>query len=100
MSNKPRTEEQKMRRAYIANCKKHGATPLPIDKWRDVLKKKEAKKGEKSAKRSKPCANGKVVEIHKGDELHFMGYSPDDLAKLSRELILLAIDCALKHRCK
>ena len=31
--SKPRTEIQKMRRAYIDQCHKDGITPLPVDKW-------------------------------------------------------------------
>lgn len=104
MSNKPRTEAQKKRRAYVEKCRKEGKKPLPMDKWsaepgdskkepKKVAKapvKKDAKKDTKKSSK-KPSVKGKVVTIRRGDEVHFDDYTSEELAEFARGVIRLAI---------
>lgn len=102
MSNKPRTEAQKKRRAYVEKCHKEGKKPLPMDKWLDKFgdseKEKEAKKAVKApAKKGvkkdakKPSVKGRVVYIRRGDEVHFDDYTADELADFAKGVISLAL---------
>ena len=34
MSYRPRTKEQKSRRRYLADCKRHDVEPMPIEEWK------------------------------------------------------------------
>lgn len=110
MSNKPRTEAQKKRRAYVEKCHKEGKKPLPVDKWcaslGDSKKEKEVKKAVKAhAKKvvkngvkngvgkdvEKPSVKGRVVYIHRGDEVHFDDYTAVELADFAQGVIRLAL---------
>ena len=97
--SKPRTEIQKMRRAYIDQCHKDGITPLPVDKWlkgdsdkkpkpvkKDSNSKKVAAKGETHKKES-----GRKVTIHRGDTVVFDGYASHELFEIACSVIGLAI---------
>lgn len=111
MSNKPRTEVQKKRRAYVEKCHKEGKKPLPIDKWYtnlgDFKKEKEVKKAVKDPAKKvvkkgikkdakKPSVKGRVVYIRRGDEIHFDDYTSDELAEFAKGVINLALS-ALVH---
>ena len=55
MSYRPRTEEQKLRRKYLRDCKRHGVEPMQIDYWKEYNKKLNADwKPEFANKTSKP----------------------------------------------
>ena len=101
--SKPRTEIQKMRRAYIDQCHKDGITPLPVDKWlkgdsdkkpkpvkkdsnsKKVAAKKVATKSETNKKES-----GRKVTIHRGDKVVFDGYTSHELFEIACSVIGLA----------
>lgn len=104
--SKPRTEIQKMRRAYIDQCHKDGKKPLPVDKWYanlgDFKKEKEVKKAVKAPAKKvvkkgvkkdvkKPSVKGRVVYIRRGDEVHFDDYTADELADFAKGVISLAL---------
>lgn len=106
MSNKPRTEAQKKRRAYVEKCHKEGKNPLPVDKWYanlgDSNKEKEVKKAVKAPAKKvvkngikkdvkKPSVKGRVVYIRRGDEVHFDDYTADELADFAKGVISLAL---------
>lgn len=92
MSNKPRTEEQKLRRKYLAECKKKGVKPVSVEAW----KAKSAKKTEKAAKApcKKPCAK-KPVEVkkapvhivHVGDIVKFEGFTAQRIINFALRLL-------------
>ena len=96
--SKPRTEIQKMRRAYIDQCHKDGITPLPVDKWlkgdsdkkpkpvkKDSNSKKVAAKSETHKKES-----GRKVTIRRGDKVVFDGYTSHELFEIACSVIGLA----------
>ena len=96
--SKPRTEIQKMRRAYIDQCHKDGITPLPVDKWlkgdsakkpkpvkKDSNSKKVAAKSETHKKES-----GRKVIIRRGDKVVFDGYTSHELFEIACSVIGLA----------
>ena len=108
--SKPRTEEQKSRRRYLADCKKHGAEPMPIDYWKEYNKEfnadwkakfanktsKPSCKSVKPAKKvcdkkpAKPIAKkGRKVIVERGDVVIFKDYKPCEIMRLS---ILMLVD--------
>lgn len=110
MSNKPRTEEQKLRRKYLENCKRHGVEPMQIDYWKEYNKKlnadwkpefanKTSKPSCKSVKPAKKVCNkkpakpltkkGRKVIIERGDLVIFNGYKPHEIMRLA---ILMLVD--------
>lgn len=103
--SKPRTEIQKIRRAYIDQCHKDGITPLPVDKWlkgdsdkkstpvkkskpvkRDSNSKKVAAKSETHKKES-----GRKVTIRRGDKVVFDGYTSGELAEFASDVLCIAL---------
>lgn len=106
--SKPRTEIQKMRRAYIDQCHKDGITPLPVDKW---LKGDSAKKPT-PAKKSKPAKkdsnpkkvaaksethkkeSGRKVTIRHGDKVVLDGYTSHELFEIACRIACSAIGLA------
>lgn len=92
MSNKPRNDMQKARRAYLAKCKKEGIKPISTELfaegWKKAqmdaakkvekavkkeLKKAPAKKA-KEVKKANKSARAKVHEIRRGDVLKFVDF--------------------------
>ena len=101
--SKPRTEIQKMRRAYIDKCHKDGITPLPVDKWlkgdpvkkskpvkKDSNSKKVAAKSETHKKESGKKESGRKVTIRRGDKVVFDGYTSHELFEIACSVIGLA----------
>lgn len=97
--SKPRTEIQKMRRAYIDKCHKDGITPLSVDKWlngdpvkkskpvkKDSNSKKVAAKGETHKKES-----GRKVTIRRGDKVVFDDYTSGELAEFATDVLCIAL---------
>ena len=97
--SKPRTEIQKMRRAYIDQCPKDGIAPLPVDKWlkgdsaekstpvkKDSNSKKVAAKVETHKKES-----GRKVTIRRGDKVVFDGYTSGELAEFASDVLCIAL---------
>lgn len=104
--SKPRTEIQKMRRAYIDQCHKDGITPLPVDKWlkgdsdknskpvkkstpvkKDSNSKKVAAKSETHKKES-----GRTVTIRRGDKVIFDGYTSAELGEFAIDALRLSLN--------
>ena len=103
--SKPRTEIQKMRRAYIDQCHKDGTTPLPVDKWlkgdsdkkpKPVKKSKPVKKDSNSKKvaaksETHKKESGRKVTIRRGDKVVFDGYTSGELAEFASDVLFIAI---------
>ena len=99
MSNKPRTETQKIRRKYLEDCKKNGINPMPIDDWKAKRANKTSKpscKRVKSAKKvcdKKPAKSitkkGRKVIVERGDLVIFKDYKPCEIMRLA---ILMLVD--------
>ena len=94
MSNKPRTEEQKIRRKYLTDCKKNGIKPMPIEDWNNWkkikdLKAKFANKTSKpSCKSVKPAKKGRKVIVERGDVVIFNGYKPCEIMRLAMLMLV------------
>ena len=105
--SKPRTEEQKIRRKYLTDCKKNGIKPMPIEDWNNWkkikdLKQKFANKTSKpSCKSVKPAkkvcdkkpANpiakkGRKVIVERGDLVIFKDYKPHEIMRLSMLMLV------------
>lgn len=107
MSYKPRTKEQKSRRRYLADCKRHDVEPMPIEEWkkarisdygiRCVADKtsnpscnsvKPAKKfcGKKPAKPIRK--KGRKVIVEHGDLVIFNGYKPHEIMRLAMLMLV------------
>ena len=92
--SKPRTEEQKLRRKYLTDCKAKGIKPMPIDDWKAKFTNKTSKPSCESVKPAeKVCGKkpakpvtkkGRKVIVEHGDLVIFNGYKP-------HEIMLLAI---------
>lgn len=82
--SKPRTEEQKLRRKYLKDCKKNGINPMPIDDWKAKLAKKTSKP---SCKSVKPAKKGRVI-VERGDVVIFKGYKPHEIMRLSMLMLV------------
>ena len=98
MSNKPRTEEQKLRRKYLEDCKKKGIKPMPIDDWKAKFANKTSKPSCKSIKPAKkfcdkkpakPIAKkGRKVIVEHGDLVIFNGYKPHEIMRLAMLMLV------------
>lgn len=98
MSNRPRTEEQKLRRRYIARCKKHGVEPMQIEYWKAKFANKTSKPSCKSVKPAKkvcdkkpakPIAKkGRKVIVERGDLVIFKDYKPCEIMRLSMLMLV------------
>ena len=98
MSNKPRTEEQKLRRKYLTDCKKDGIKPMPIEDWKKRWKKINAdwnwnpmsanKTSKPSCKSVKPAKKGRKVIVERGDFVIFKGYKPHEIMRLSMLMLV------------
>ena len=98
--SKPRTEIQKMRRAYIDQCHKDGITPLPVDKWLKGDSAKESKPVKYDSNSKKVAAksethkkeSGRKVTIRRGDKVVFDGYTSAELAAFATDVIRLSLN--------
>ena len=106
MSYKPRTKEQKSRRRYLADCKKHCVEPMPIEEWkkgrisdygiRCVANKvlspscKSVKPAKKvcNKKPTKPENGRKAIIIERGDAVIFKGYKPHEIMRLAMLMLV------------
>ena len=91
MSNKPRTEKQKIRRRYLADCKKNGIKPMPIEDWNNWKKINDWKLKKVCEKKpAKPIARkGRKVIVERGDSVIFNGFKPCEIMRLA---ILMLVD--------
>ena len=85
MSNKPRTKEQKLRRKYLEDCKKHGVKPMQIEYWKAKFANKTSKP---SCKSVKPAKKGRKVIVERGDVVIFKGYKPCEIMRLSMLMLV------------
>lgn len=111
MSNKPRTEEQKLRRKYLEDCKKDGINPMPIEDWKNEWKKinadwnwkakftnKTSKPSCKSVKPAKKVCDkkpakpitkkGRKVIVERGDVVIFKDYKLHEIMRLAMLLLI------------
>ena len=107
--SKTRTEEQKSRRRYLADCKKHGVEPMQIEYWKKYYKKINADwKPEDANKTSKPSCKsvkpakkvcdkkpakpitkkGREVIVERGDLVIFKDYKPHEIMRLSMLMLV------------
>ena len=107
--SKPRTEEQKSRRRYIARCKKHGVEPMQIEYWKKYNKEINADwKPELADKTSKPSCKsvkpakkvcdkkpanpitkkGRKVIVERGDVVIFKDYKPHEIMCLAMLMLV------------
>lgn len=109
MSYRPRTKEQKLRRKYLRDCKRHGVEPMQIDYWKEYNKKLNAdwkpefanKTSKSSCKSVKPAKKvcgekqakpitkkGRNVIVERGDLLIFNGYKPREIMRLAMLMLV------------
>ena len=99
--SKPRTEEQKLRRKYLRDCKRHGAEPMPIDYWKEYnneFANKTSKPSRKSVKPAKKVCNkkpanpitkkGRKVIVERGDLVIFKDYKPHEIMRLAMLMLV------------
>ena len=95
MSYKPRTKGQKSRRRYLADCKKHGVEPMPIEEWKKGrisdygIRCVENKVLKPSCKSVKPAKKGRKIIVERGDSVIFNGFKPCEIMRLA---ILMLVD--------
>lgn len=98
MSNKPRTKEQKLRRKYLEDCKKHGVKPMQIEYWKAKFANKTSKPSCKSVKPAKKVCNkkpakpivkkGRKVIVDRGDLVIFNGFKPREIMRLAMLMLV------------
>lgn len=99
MSNKPRTEEQKLRRKYLEDCKKNGIEPMQIDDWKAKFANKTSKPSCKSIKPAKKFCdkktaksitkNGrKAIIIERGDLVILKSFKPHEIMRLAMLMLV------------
>lgn len=94
------TEVQKARRRYLDKCRKDGATPISAEAFAKMYASKEARRARRAAakaadvpKTEEPkeaeSASGKSVthEIHVGDSIEFINFSPMRALSLALSLV-------------
>ena len=96
--SKPRTEEQKLRRKYLTDCKAKGIKPMPIDDWKAKFANKTSKPSCKSVKPAKkvcdkkpakPIAKkGRKVIVERGGLVIFKDYKPCEIMRLSMLMLV------------
>lgn len=93
MSYRPRTNEQKLRRKYLEDCKKNGIKPMPIYDWK-VWKTKFADKTSKpsckSVKPAKPITKKgrKAIIIERGDFVILKSFKPHEIMRLAMLMLV------------
>ena len=96
MSNKPRTKEQKLRRKYLEDCKRHGVEPMQIDYWKEYNKKLNAdwkpefanKTPKNSCKSIKPAKKERKIIVERGDVVIFKDYKPREIMRLAMLMLV------------
>ena len=92
--SKPRTEEQKIRRKYLTNCKKNGIKPMPIEDWNNWKKIKDLKPefanktSKPSCKSVKTAKKGRKVIVERGDILILKGYKTHEIMRLAMLMLV------------
>lgn len=102
--SKPRTDEQKLRRKYLEDCKKNGINPMPIEKWKKIndwkaeFANKTSKPSCKSVKPAKKVCDkkpekpitkkGRKVIIEHGDFVIFNGYKPHEIMRIAMLMLV------------
>ena len=93
--SKTRTEEQKLRRKYLEDCKAKGIKPMPIEDWKKDWKKINDwkpmfanKTPEPSCKSVKPAKKGRKVIVERGDVVIFKDYKPCEIMRLSMLMLV------------
>ena len=83
--SKPRTEEQKLRRKYLTDCKAKGIKPMPIDDWKAKFANKTSKS---SCKSVKPAKKRRKVIVERGDLVIFKDYKPHEIMRLAMFMLI------------
>ena len=93
--SKTRTEEQKLRRKYLEDCKAKGIKPMPIEDWKKDWKKINDwkpmfanKTSKPSCKSVKPAKKGRKVIVERGDIVIFKDYKPCEIMRLSMLMLV------------
>lgn len=98
MSNKPRTEEQKLRRKYLTDCKAKGIKPMQIDDWKSKFANKTSNLSCKSVKPAKNVCGkkptksttkkGRKVIVERGDLVIFKDYNPCEIMRFAMLMLV------------
>ena len=96
--SKPRTEEQKLRRKYLTDCKAKGIKPMPIDDWKAKFANKTSKPSCKSVKPAKKVCDkkpanpitkkGRKIIVERGDSVIFNGFKPCEIMRLAMLMLV------------
>ena len=87
--SEPRTEEQKLRRKYLTDCKAKGIKPMPIDDWKAKFTNKTSKPSCKSVKSANPITeNGRKVIVERSDVVTFKGCKPHEIMRLAMFMLI------------
>ena len=93
--SKPRTEEQKLRRKYLTDCKAKGIKPMPIEDWKQDWKTINDWKAKFSNKTSQPsCKSVKTAKkerkviVGRGDVVIFKGYKSHEIMRLAMLMLV------------
>ena len=96
--SKTRTEEQKLRRKYLEDCKKHGVKPMQIEYWKAKFANKTSKPSCKSVKPAKKVCNkkpanpitenGRKVIVERSDVVTFKGCKPHEIMRLAMLMLI------------
>lgn len=107
MSYKPRTKVQKSRRRYLADCKKHGVEPMPIEEWKKArisdfgircVENKVLTPSRKSIETARRrlrqkarkviTKKGRKVIVERGDFVIFNGFKPREIMRLAMLMLV------------
>ena len=107
MSYKPRTEAQKSRRRYLADCKEHNVKPMPIEDWKKAkisdfgircVTNKTSKPSCKSVKLAKKVCDkkpekpitkkGRKIIVEREDVVIFKDYKPCDIMRFAMLMLV------------
>ena len=96
--SKTRTEEQKLRRKYLTDCKAKGIKPMQIDDWKAKFANKTSKPSCKSVKPAKKVCDkkpakpitkkGRKVIVERGDLIIFNGHKPHEIMRLAMLMLI------------
>ena len=96
--SKPRTEEQKLRRKYLTDCKAKCIKPMQIDDWKEKFANKTSKPSCKSVKPAKNVCGKKPAKpiakkerkviVKRGDLLIFNDYKPHEIMRLAMLMLV------------
>lgn len=96
--SKPRTEEQKLRRKYLTDCKAKGIKPMQIDDWKAKFANKTSKPSCKSVKPAKKVCDKKPAKtitkkirkviVERGNIVIFKDYKPHEIMRLAMLMLV------------